>query len=100
MMTHQEQVAYLCGLLEKAENRYDKAMKLYCDAVETLFAKQAELNWKTQLNYREPPMTRDEAVEICRRAIIKNPEAYAESPFHPHDWVIEAVLEAGNGPKP
>lgn len=41
-------------------------------------------------------MTRQQAVEIARRcAKAKSPIYYAE-PFEPHEWVVDAILEAAH----
>lgn len=42
------------------------------------------------------PMTRDEAVEIARAAAAAKPPSYYAEPFAPHEWVVDAVLAAGN----
>lgn len=42
-------------------------------------------------------MTRDEAIEIAARCAAAKPESYYAEPFQPHEWVIDAILEAAAG---
>lgn len=39
-------------------------------------------------------MNRQELFEICYRAAYEFPQAYMESGWVPHEWVLEAVEEA------
>jgi hypothetical protein len=48
-------------------------------------------------------MTRDEAIEIARRCAKAKPQSYYAEPFEPHEWVVDAILEAASakrGPDP
>ncbi len=43
-------------------------------------------------------MTREQAIVLaCKHAAITKPSYYRE-PFHPHSWVIAAIMEAANNP--
>lgn len=39
-------------------------------------------------------MTREQAKEIAREAIRRKPQSYYVEPFEPHEWVVDAILEA------
>ncbi|MDB6104120.1 MAG: hypothetical protein JWO52_4119 [Gammaproteobacteria bacterium] len=39
-------------------------------------------------------MTRQEAIEIARRCAKAKPQSYYSEPFEPHEWVIDAMIEA------
>lgn len=39
-------------------------------------------------------MTREQAIEIARRCAKAKPQSYYAEPFQPHEWVIDAILEA------
>lgn len=39
-------------------------------------------------------MSRDQAVEIARRHAKAKPHSYYAEPFQPHEWVVDAILEA------
>ena len=45
-------------------------------------------------------MRRDEAIEIARKCAKAKPQSYYAEPFQPHEWVIDAIMEAANGPLP
>lgn len=42
------------------------------------------------------PMTREHAVELARAAAAAKPPSYYAEPFAPHEWVVDAILVAGN----
>lgn len=42
-------------------------------------------------------MTRDMAIEIARRHAHAEGRSYYSEGFHPHEWVIRAILEAARG---
>jgi hypothetical protein len=44
-------------------------------------------------------MTRNEAIEIAKHCAAAKPESYYSEPFMPHEWVIDAILEAAMGQK-
>ena len=39
-------------------------------------------------------MTREQAIEIARRCAKAKPQSYYAEPFDPHEWVIDAIMEA------
>jgi hypothetical protein len=39
-------------------------------------------------------MSRQRAIEIARRCAKAKPQSYYAEPFEPHEWVIDAILEA------
>lgn len=39
-------------------------------------------------------MTRDEAIGLARKHAKNKPQSYYGEPFHPHEWVIDAIIEA------
>lgn len=41
-----------------------------------------------------PRMSRNEAREIARRAAKAKPQSYYAEPFEPHEWVIDAIVDA------
>jgi hypothetical protein len=41
-------------------------------------------------------LTRDQAIEIARRCAKAKPQSYYAEPFQPHEWVIDAILQASN----
>lgn len=41
-------------------------------------------------------MTREEAIEIARAAAKAKPQSYYAEPFEPHEWVVDAILEASS----
>lgn len=43
-------------------------------------------------------LTRDQAIEIARRCAKAKPQSYYAEPFEPHEWVIDAIMEAGYAP--
>jgi len=42
------------------------------------------------------PMTRDQAIEIRARVREAKPQSYYAEPFEPHEWVVDAMIRAGN----
>lgn len=47
--------------------------------------------------YKAPPrMTRELAIEIARKCAKAKPQSYYAEPFQPHEWVIDAIMEAGD----
>jgi hypothetical protein len=42
------------------------------------------------------PLTREQAVEFAREAAKAKPQSYYAEPFEPHEWVVDAILAAGN----
>jgi len=40
-------------------------------------------------------MTRDDAIELARACAKAKPQSYYAEPFHPHEWVIDAIMTAG-----
>lgn len=44
-------------------------------------------------------MTRERAIEIAREAARRHRPPYYAEPFHPHEWVIDAIHEAAR-PRP
>src|SRR5882724_7704930 len=41
-------------------------------------------------------MTRDQAIEIARECAKAKPQSYYAEPFEPHEWVVDAMIRAGN----
>jgi hypothetical protein len=41
-------------------------------------------------------MTRDQAIELARHHAKALPQSYYAEPFMPHEWVIQALLDAPN----
>jgi hypothetical protein len=39
-------------------------------------------------------MTKQEAVELARKFARAKPHSYYSEPFHPHEWVIDAIVAA------
>lgn len=39
-------------------------------------------------------LTREQAIEIAQRCAKAKPQSYYAEPFVPHEWVIDAILEA------
>ena len=39
-------------------------------------------------------MTREQAIEIARKHAKAKPQGYYAEPFQPHEWVIDAIIEA------
>lgn len=44
-------------------------------------------------------ITREQAVEIAVRHAAAEGRAYYSEGFIPHDWVVNAIMEAANGPR-
>lgn len=44
-------------------------------------------------------MTFEEAIELARKHAKATPPSYYAEPFHPHGWVIRAILEAAGKSK-
>lgn len=42
-------------------------------------------------------MDRTQAVEIARKCARAKPQSYYSEPFEPHEWVVDAILEASLG---
>lgn len=38
--------------------------------------------------------SRNDAVELARKCIKQLPETYYAEPFMPHEWVIDAIIQA------
>jgi hypothetical protein len=41
-------------------------------------------------------VTRAEAIEIARRCAKTKPQSYYAEPFQPHEWVIDAIIDAAS----
>lgn len=39
-------------------------------------------------------MNREQAIEIARKHAKAKPQSYYAEPFQPHEWVIDAIIEA------
>ena len=46
---------------------------------------------------KEVGLTREEAVSIATQCAMANPEEYVTDGFVPHEWVVDAVQQAGSG---
>lgn len=40
-------------------------------------------------------MTREQAIALARKHAKAKPQSYFAEPFEPHEWVVDAILEAG-----
>jgi hypothetical protein len=47
-------------------------------------------------NERCGDFTREEAIAIACRCAKEKPQTYFVEPFKPHEWVIDAIMEAAN----
>lgn len=41
-------------------------------------------------------MNREQAIELAREHAKAKPQSYYAEPFQPHEWVIDAILDASN----
>ena len=41
-------------------------------------------------------MKRDQAIELARQCARNKPESYFSEPFQPHEWVVDAILQASD----
>jgi hypothetical protein len=41
-------------------------------------------------------MNREQAIELARKHAKAKPQSYYAEPFQPHEWVVDAILEASS----
>lgn len=45
-------------------------------------------------------MNREQAIEIARACAKAKPQSYYAEPFEPHEWVVDAILQAAGTSEP